>query len=253
MYKKLKTHFKFEFIALIITGYYYGKKEDTNDNANLIVNLCKRHLGLKNITVNEVRSDLYSCTKFGRIYRYRKIRSSLKRSLFFYLLKKSSLVGGLCLCLSRNKSSGVDLSMYGIKLENMYGGFAYLVKKLTGKDSREILSALEIVESLVLCGLILRSFDFLLKLYSNSDRHPSVFSENSNLLRMLSKKQKFYIRLGIRLYILHSLLEAICGLIFIYLVATQLAVISPFIKIDKVFSWVSYIVDIFLKLLGFKV
>jgi hypothetical protein len=89
-YNKLKKiNIKYPRLALIKLGFYYGMKIDIHYYANLIVKICKKHLDLKEITAGHVMSDLYSSTKFGRLYHYRNIKGFINRNILFSLIRKT--------------------------------------------------------------------------------------------------------------------------------------------------------------------
>lgn len=97
MYKILKKYLHLDFkkiilkfprLASIRLGFYLAKKKDNFYYANLIVKILKKDLDIKEITTAQAMSELYSSTKGGPIYIYRKIKGFLSRSIIFSMLKK---------------------------------------------------------------------------------------------------------------------------------------------------------------------
>ena len=110
------------------------------------------------------------------------------------------------------------------------------------------LSALNLIESFLIIGLILRLFELVLRFLTIRDRHVSIFNVKTNLLPRLSGSQMFYFRLGVAIYNVSSRLRIIGQVISIYLILCQLGLISSFIRVDQFFYFLDYILDYILKL-----
>ena len=110
-----------------------------------------------------VLSDLYSSTSFGPLYHYRNIRGFINRSILFSQIKRITWISGLLIFLHRTHNLKINLGMY-----------------LVSWWSVEI-SALNLVESFLILGLILRLFELVLKLWTIRDRHLSIFNKPTKL------------------------------------------------------------------------
>ena len=97
--------------CLIKIGFIYAKKID-NHYANLIVKLCKKHLKIKDITTADVLHDLNSSTKFGPVFKYRKLKGLMNSSLLIWIEKKIFTVSGLRIYLHRNPDIKFPLEKY---------------------------------------------------------------------------------------------------------------------------------------------
>ena len=180
-----------------------------------------------------VLSDLYSSTSFGPLYHYRNIRGFINRSILFSQIKRITWISGLLIFLHRTHNLKINLGMY------LVSGWSVDI------------SALNLIESFLILGLILRLFELVLKLWTIRDRHLSIFNKPTNLGPKLSESQKFYFRLGVAIYSVSSRLKIIGQVIFIYLILCQLDLISSFIRVDQFFDFIDYILDYILKLWGF--
>lgn len=247
-YKFKKSIFKTKLshLAVIKIGYYYAKKIDNHYYANLITKICTRSLGI-NITSSEVMSDLNLSSKFGPLYHYRNITGFIGRSILFSLIKKIHWGSGLLIYLNRNHNLKINLSEY----ISDPGIFKYILSLMHLPNELSILNIMEFV--FIMCT-IFRLFEILLKFWSISDRHTSIFNvkKEYNLLSKLSKDQMFYFRLGVTIFVLSSKLQILGQIFFGYLILCQLTLIW-FIKIDVIFSFIDDVLDYTLKFFGFKV
>ena len=162
-------------------------------------------------------SDLYSSTKFGPLYHYRNIRGFINRSILYSLIKRVTLISGLLIFLHRTQNLRIKLDMYLLSVWSVE------------------LSALNLIESFLIIGLILRLFELVLRFWTIRDRHVSIFNVKTNLLPRLSGSQMFYFRLGVAIYNVSSRLRIIGQVISIYLILCQLGLISSFIRVDQFF------------------
>jgi hypothetical protein len=101
----------FSYIGCIKLGSIYAKKNENHFYGRLGSKISKKYLNLK-LEVSEIMQDLNFCTKYGRLFYYRKIKGFLDRSLFISVTKKVSYISGFFVFMHKTKNIGLDLTKY---------------------------------------------------------------------------------------------------------------------------------------------
>lgn len=192
--------------------------------------------------------DLNYCTKFGRLYYYRKIKGNTQNSLFLFLLKNMTFFSGYCLYLHKTNNVKFNLSKYILTLNGPYKNTNFF------KFLPDEISALNIFEFVFILGLIIKLLDIFLKFWTLSDRRLSILNVDSDkykLIPKLSGVQKVFFRLGINKYNISSMLKSTLQLIFGYFILCQLELTS-FLTIESFFTSIDYYLDYSIRLGGFE-
>lgn len=259
MYKILKKYLHLDFkkiilkfprLASIRLGFYLAKKKDNFYYANLIVKILKKDLDIKEITTAQAMSELYSSTKGGPIYIYRKIKGFLSRSIIFSMLKKIHWITGILLLLNKNKHINLGLDNYKSNSDIVRS----ILTRMYLSDETSILN---ITEYVFFFCMIIVLLEILLKLWTIPDRRVSIFHANKkegsiSIYDKIPGNYKFYFHLGILMYSLFTRLQALGKITLGFLMVSQLGFIYPFVENWWIFELISTILSDFFDLLGFE-
>jgi hypothetical protein len=101
----------FSYIGCIKLGSLYANKNESHYYGRLGSKMANKYLNL-NLKVSEIIQDLNFCTKYGRLYYFRKIKGFLDRSLFISATKKVCYTSGFFVFMHKTKNIGLDLTKY---------------------------------------------------------------------------------------------------------------------------------------------
>lgn len=161
-------------------GFIYAKKVDNHYYANMIVNIAKKHLNIKDVTTADVLHDLNWSTKFGQLFGYRKFKGWIDSSIPLCIGNKIFTFCGLMIYIHRNPNIELPLNMY------------YMDGVSWSTIMNYDLNSLNIIEWIFLIGIVSRLYVLYRLWLTIYDRRLSILNQDPILLTKLNTKQKFF-------------------------------------------------------------